>query len=79
MPVRGGVVTNDAGLTVTLAEAGLGLAYAFEPSLHERIRAHRRRRALPYSNTRRTSHAAADFDRPPDNAERRGARRGSSM
>ena len=30
VPVRGGVLTNDNGLALRLAAAGLGLAYAFE-------------------------------------------------
>jgi hypothetical protein len=31
VPVRGGVVTNYTLLCASLAEQGLGLAYAFEP------------------------------------------------
>jgi DNA-binding transcriptional LysR family regulator len=41
VPVRGGVVTNDGLLNVNLAEQGLGLAYAFEPSVREKVRAGR--------------------------------------
>jgi len=41
VPVRGGVVTNDGVLAVSMAELGLGLAYAFEPFVIERIRAGR--------------------------------------
>jgi DNA-binding transcriptional LysR family regulator len=41
IPVRGGVVTNDGSLTVNLAEQGLGLAYAFEPAVRERVRSGR--------------------------------------
>ena len=37
----GGVVTNDGVLAVSMAELGLGLAYAFEPFVIERIRAGR--------------------------------------
>ncbi|NOJ93687.1 LysR family transcriptional regulator [Corallococcus coralloides] len=38
VPVRGGVVTNDIHLPATLAEHGVGLAYAFEPAVEERLR-----------------------------------------
>jgi len=38
VPVRGGVVTNDGPLAVSMAEKGLGLAYAFEPTVRERLR-----------------------------------------
>jgi DNA-binding transcriptional LysR family regulator len=38
VPVRGGVITNDTQLTVTLAELGLGLAYTAEPIVAERLR-----------------------------------------
>jgi DNA-binding transcriptional LysR family regulator len=41
VPVRGGVLTNDSALTVRLAEQGLGLAYAFEPTVTEALRAQR--------------------------------------
>src|SRR5437763_1609865 len=40
-PVRGGVVTNDGVLAVSMAELGLVLAYAFEPFVIERVRAGR--------------------------------------
>ncbi|MFB1478864.1 LysR family transcriptional regulator [Corallococcus sp. RDP092CA] len=46
VPVRGGVVSNDNQTTVALAEAGLGLAYAFEPAAEERLRAGRLVRVL---------------------------------
>ncbi|RKH37377.1 LysR family transcriptional regulator [Corallococcus sicarius] len=46
VPVRGGVVTNDNRLTVTLAEQGLGLAYAFEPLVAEQLRTGRLQRVL---------------------------------
>jgi DNA-binding transcriptional LysR family regulator len=38
VPVRGGVVTNDAQLCLTMAEQGLGLAYTFEPAVSEELR-----------------------------------------
>jgi DNA-binding transcriptional LysR family regulator len=38
VPVRGGVVTNDNAMTVSLAEEGLGLAYALEPLVKEQLR-----------------------------------------
>jgi DNA-binding transcriptional LysR family regulator len=41
VPVRGGVVTNDHLLCVSLAAAGMGLAYAFEPAVVEHLRAGR--------------------------------------
>ena len=46
VPVRGGVVTNDNALTVSLAEDGMGLAYAFEPAVEEKLRSGRLRRVL---------------------------------
>lgn len=46
VPVRGGVVTSDSRLNVTLAEAGLGLAYAFEPMVEEPLRGGRLQRVL---------------------------------
>lgn len=50
VPVRGGVVTNDGTLAVSMAELGLGLAYAFEPMVLHPIRAGRLRRVLePYA------------------------------
>ncbi|RKH04824.1 LysR family transcriptional regulator [Corallococcus sp. CA053C] len=52
VPVRGGVVTNDNQLTVTLAEQGMGLAYAFEPVVAEPLRTGRLQRVLePYAPT----------------------------
>ncbi|NOK36088.1 LysR family transcriptional regulator [Corallococcus exercitus] len=38
VPVRGGVVSNDNALSTALAEAGMGLAYAFEPAVKEQLR-----------------------------------------
>jgi DNA-binding transcriptional LysR family regulator len=38
VPVRGGVLTTDTELTASLAERGLGLAYAFEPRVRKRLR-----------------------------------------
>lgn len=38
VPVRGGVVSNDSRLSVSFAERGLGLAYAFEPMVLEQLR-----------------------------------------
>ncbi len=38
VPVRGGVITNDPQLCVTLAEQGLGLAYTFDASVAEHLR-----------------------------------------
>ena len=50
VPVRGGVVTSDAKLDLAMAEAGLGLAYAFEPSVMEQLRTGRLQRVLePYA------------------------------
>ena len=52
MPVRGGVVTNEGALSVAMAEAGLGLVYAFEPAVREQLRSGRRQRVLePYAAT----------------------------
>jgi DNA-binding transcriptional LysR family regulator len=36
--MRGGVVSNDPELCVTIAEQGLGLTYTFEPWLTEQLR-----------------------------------------
>src|SRR5580700_7686631 len=41
VPVRGGVVTNDGRLRVSLAEQGLGLTYVFEPMVAEQLRTKR--------------------------------------
>jgi DNA-binding transcriptional LysR family regulator len=50
VPVRGGVVTNDGPLAVSMAELGLGLAYAFEPAVLDQVRSGRLRRVLePYA------------------------------
>jgi DNA-binding transcriptional LysR family regulator len=46
VPVRGGVVTNDNQLSVSLAEQGLGLAYALEPMVAEQLRTGRLQRVL---------------------------------
>jgi DNA-binding transcriptional LysR family regulator len=46
VPARGGVVTNDSQLIVSLAEQGLGLAYVFEPMVAERLREGRLQRVL---------------------------------
>jgi DNA-binding transcriptional LysR family regulator len=46
VPVRGGVVSSDSRLSVSLAEQGLGLAYAFEPMVLEQLRTGRLRRVL---------------------------------
>lgn len=52
VPVRGGVITNDGALAVSMAEKGLGLAYAFEPIVKEPLRAGRLRCVLePYAAT----------------------------
>jgi DNA-binding transcriptional LysR family regulator len=46
VPVRGGVVSSDSRLSVSLAEQGLGLAYAFEPMVLEQLRTGSLRRVL---------------------------------
>ncbi|WP_224369431.1 LysR family transcriptional regulator [Hyalangium versicolor] len=46
IPVRGGVVTNDSKLRVSLAEEGLGLAYVVEPTVAEQLRTGRLQRVL---------------------------------
>lgn len=46
VPVRGRVVTNDNRVCSALAEAGLGLAYAFEPLVEDALRAKRLERVL---------------------------------
>ena len=38
VPVRGGVVTGDSQVMLSLAESGLGLTYAFEPIVREQLR-----------------------------------------
>jgi DNA-binding transcriptional LysR family regulator len=50
VPVRGGVVTNDTQLRVSLAEEGVGLAYVFEPIVAEQLRTGSLQRVLePYA------------------------------
>jgi DNA-binding transcriptional LysR family regulator len=50
VPVRGGIVTNDGALAVSMAQSGLGLAYAFEPMVLKQLRSDRLRRVLePYA------------------------------
>jgi DNA-binding transcriptional LysR family regulator len=52
VPVRGGVVTNDGLLCATMAEQGLGLAYAFEPMVTAQLQDGRLQRVLePYAPT----------------------------
>jgi DNA-binding transcriptional LysR family regulator len=52
VPVRGGVVSNDAEVIVSLAERALGLAYAFEPMVKEQLRTGLLQRVLePYAPT----------------------------
>jgi DNA-binding transcriptional LysR family regulator len=52
IPVRGGIVVSDSELITSLAERGLGLAYAFEPRVLAAVRAGRLRRVLePYAPT----------------------------
>jgi DNA-binding transcriptional LysR family regulator len=46
VPVRGGVVSNDSRLTATMAEQGMGLAYAFEPMVLDALRRGALRRVL---------------------------------
>jgi DNA-binding transcriptional LysR family regulator len=46
VPVRGGVVTNDIALTVSLAERGLGLAYTLEPMVIPQLRDGRLKQVL---------------------------------
>ncbi len=41
LPVRGGIVTNDSSLRLSLAEHGAGLAYVFEPMAADSLRAGR--------------------------------------
>ena len=38
VPVRGGVVTTDSRVMLSMAEAGAGLMYAFEPEAQEQLR-----------------------------------------
>jgi DNA-binding transcriptional LysR family regulator len=46
VPVRGSIVTNDHTVAVSLAAEGLGLAYAFEPAVVDRLRSKRLVRVL---------------------------------
>jgi DNA-binding transcriptional LysR family regulator len=46
VPVRGGVVSSDGRLSVSLAEQGLGFAYAFEPMVLDQLRTGRLQRVL---------------------------------
>jgi DNA-binding transcriptional LysR family regulator len=46
VPVRGSIVTNDHTVAVSLAAEGLGLAYAFEPAVMDRLRSKRLVRVL---------------------------------
>ncbi|MFL5250430.1 MAG: LysR family transcriptional regulator [Myxococcales bacterium] len=46
VPVRGGVVTNDGALAVSMAAQGLGLAYAFEPMVVDQLHSGRLCRIL---------------------------------
>lgn len=46
LPVRGGVVTSDGLQCASLALRGLGLAYAFEPTVVDHLRSGRLRRVL---------------------------------
>jgi len=47
IPVRGGVVTTDGTLGLSMAVHGVGLAYAFEPLVKEHLRSGRLQRVLP--------------------------------
>jgi DNA-binding transcriptional LysR family regulator len=38
VPVRGGVITNDSEVMLSLAESGAGLTYALEPEVQEQLR-----------------------------------------
>jgi DNA-binding transcriptional LysR family regulator len=46
VPVRGGVVSNDGRLSTSLAEQGVGLAYALEPTVLPQLRSGRLQRVL---------------------------------
>jgi DNA-binding transcriptional LysR family regulator len=46
VPVRGGIVVNDGLVCTSLAEQGLGLAYAVEPLVADQLRNGRLRRVL---------------------------------
>lgn len=47
IPVRGGIVTTDGSLSLSMAVQGVRLAYAFEPLVQEHLRAGRLQRVLP--------------------------------
>lgn len=51
IPLRGGVVTNDHMVAVSLAAQGLGLAYAFEPAVTDRPHSNRLVRVLEGSGS----------------------------
>ena len=52
LPVRGGFASNDGSLCITMAEQGVGLAYALEPLVAEQLRTGRLERVLePYAPT----------------------------
>jgi DNA-binding transcriptional LysR family regulator len=52
VPMRGGIVTNDSPMSVSMAEQGLGLAYAVEPMVMEQLLTGRLQRVLePYAPT----------------------------
>ena len=46
VPVRGGVISGDGRLSVSLAEQGVGLVYTFEPMVLEQLREGRLQRVL---------------------------------
>lgn len=46
VPVRGSIVTNDGALALSFVEQGLGLGYAFEPTVTNQLRAGRLRLVL---------------------------------
>jgi DNA-binding transcriptional LysR family regulator len=46
VPVRGGLVSNNRDLRISLAEKGAGLAYAIEPTVTDHLRKGRLRRVL---------------------------------
>lgn len=41
VPVRGSIITNDGALAMSLVEQGLGLGYAFEPTVANQLRSGR--------------------------------------
>jgi DNA-binding transcriptional LysR family regulator len=50
VPVRGGVVSNDSQLRISLAEEGMGFTYVFEPMVAEQLRTGRLQVVLePYA------------------------------